>query len=85
MSGGYFNDNSLNVGRFAENLGEELDSLSQSPRRFSAETLKYLRSTKRLVEEAGHLAWDVERLFSGDITEKDFLERYYLIFWNLNP
>jgi hypothetical protein len=83
MSGGHFNDGSysyLKVLEFAESLNEEILN-NGSPddfgdvTEFNEETLEFLKEKVKEIRRVGHLMWDIDKLYSGDIGEETFKER----------
>jgi hypothetical protein len=81
MSGGSFDYYCFHISQFAEELQNKIDENDKKDEygcsySFKLETLKKLQDAQKIIEQAGKLAKDIEWLYSGDIGEETFEERF---------
>jgi len=86
MSGGSFDYNCFRISQFADELKNKIDENSRKDERgysydYNKKTLSLLKEAHQIIELAGKLAKEIEWLYSSDIGEETFAERYEKI-WN---
>jgi len=84
MSGGAFDYGCFRISQFAEELQNKIDENDTKEEcgycsGYSVKVLEALQSSHRCIELAGKLAHEIEWLYSGDIGEETFIERFIKI------
>lgn len=81
MSGGSFDYNCFRIADFAEQLANKISQNTGNEEdewcpNYKPETLNKLKDAQKIIELAAKLAKEVEWLYSGDIGEETFRNRF---------